>query len=66
MESSGEHAEVAARGALVAEEGFSGVEFESPLGMNLRFHGDGIESAWIRGFGSRVLRFGEREGGRRG
>lgn len=66
MERGGEHAEVAASCALVAEEGLPGVEFESPLDVNLRFRENGIgsslESAWIRGFESRVLRFGKRQG----
>lgn len=31
----GEHAEVSASGTLVAEEGFAGLEFETPLGRKL-------------------------------
>lgn len=67
MERGGEHAEVAACGALVAEEGLPGVEFEPPLDVNLRFREDGtassIESRWIGGFESRVLGLGKRGGG---
>lgn len=33
----GEHAEVAAGGALVAEEGVAGVEVDSPFGLGLGF-----------------------------
>lgn len=48
VEGGGKHAEVAAGGALVAEEGVAGVEGDSPFGLGLGFAAIG----WVYGFGS--------------
>lgn len=37
VEGGGKHAEVAAGGALVAEEGIAGVEGDAPFGLGLGF-----------------------------
>lgn len=67
VEGCGEHAEVAAGGALLAEEGLAGVEFETSFGAVFGFaegvgwKGVRVEVGW---FGVRVFVREERERGR--